>query len=106
VRDLEQETSRWQRDANQWRDQCTQIGQRHSDAMLERLELAQQRDELESLLAQIELQRNRWQRECAALRRELIATQRALRPYRLIDQLGVVRIGYRWARRFKRNRAS
>ena len=35
-----------------------------------------------------------------------LATQRTLRPYRLIDQLGVVTLGYRWARRLKPNRAS
>ena len=40
------------------------------------------------------------------LRRDLAATQRTLRPYRLIDQLGVVTIGYRLARRLKPNRAS
>ncbi len=89
--DLEHESTRWRCDAAHWRDQCTQ------------LEKAEQDAERARSLAQAE--RDHWQRECAALRRELIATQRCLRPYRLIDQLGVVAIGYRWARRLKPNRA-
>jgi FkbM family methyltransferase len=33
-------------------------------------------------------------------------TQRALRPYRLLDRLGIVTKGYGWARKFKRGHAS
>jgi FkbM family methyltransferase len=81
VRDLEQQSQRWRSD------------------------LAQQRA-LEERLALAEQARDRGQLQCEALRRELIATQRNLRPYRLLDQLGVVSIGYRLARRLKPNRAS
>jgi FkbM family methyltransferase len=69
-------------------------------------DLVLQRDEMEDRLALAEQGHDRRRLQCEALRRELIATQRTLRPYRLIDQLGVVSIGYRWARRLKPNRAS
>jgi FkbM family methyltransferase len=88
VRALEQESARWRTDAAHWRGQ------------------AEPRAEWERRLAEAEHQRDHWQRACEGLRRELAATQRALRPYRLIDQLGVVTLGYRLARRFKPNRAS
>jgi FkbM family methyltransferase len=77
VRDLEQQTTRWRSDE------------------------ARQHAEHERHRSLAEQQRDQWQLECEALRRELIATQQALRPYRLIDRLGVVTRGYRWARRLK-----
>jgi FkbM family methyltransferase len=88
VRTLEQESARWRTDAAHWRSQ------------------AEPRAEWERRLAEAEHQRDQWKHACEGLGRELIATQRDLRPYRLIDQLGVVTLGYRWARRFKPNRAS
>jgi FkbM family methyltransferase len=81
VRDLEQQSVRW------------------------RIDLAQQHRAMAERLAQAEQGLDRGQLQCEALRQELIATQRTLRPYRLLDQLGVVSIGYRLARRLKPNRA-
>jgi FkbM family methyltransferase len=85
VRHLEGETVRW-------RGECVRLDQAERSAARER-HLA-------------EIDRDHWKRTCIGLQKELKATQRALRPYRLIDQLGVVPIGYRWARRLKPNRAS
>jgi FkbM family methyltransferase len=82
VRDLEQESRRW------------------------RIDRAHQHSDLEARLVLAEQRRDQWRRECEALRQELIATQRTLRPYRLLDQLGVISTGYRWARRLKPHRAS
>jgi FkbM family methyltransferase len=47
-----------------------------------------------------------WERERTHYQQVLTATQTELRPYRLIDRLGVVKAGYRWARRLKRKLAS
>jgi FkbM family methyltransferase len=47
-----------------------------------------------------------WERERAYYQQLLTATQTELRPYRLIDRLGVVSAGYGWARRLKRKFAS
>ena len=37
----------------------------------------------------------------ACLQGQLEATQRNLRPYRLLDCLGVITVGYGWARKLK-----
>jgi FkbM family methyltransferase len=50
--------------------------------------------------------RREWERELAYYQQILAMTQTELRPYRLIDRLGVVNAGYGWARRLKRKRAS
>lgn len=50
--------------------------------------------------------REDWQRERAALAAQLAETQRLLRPYRLLDRLGLVLSGYGLARRLKRRVAS
>jgi len=106
VRDLEQESIRWQSDADQWRDLCGELDHRHADDLDALRAAARLREELEARLAQAEQRCGFWERDSAALRGDLAATQRMLRPYRLIDQLGVVTIGYRLARRLKPNRAS
>jgi FkbM family methyltransferase len=59
-----------------------------------RRELAASREEFEDL-----------KRLHAAHKAELTGAQRLLRPYRLIDRLGIVTAGYSLARRIKRNRA-
>ena len=46
-----------------------------------------------------EAERNAWQGQ-------LVATQRQLRPYRLLDRLGLIHSGYLWARRLKRGPAA
>ena len=43
--------------------------------------------------------------EADALRQQLVSTQRALRPYRLLDRLGVVSAGFGMARKVKRRLA-
>ena len=106
VRELEQQSSRWQSDAAHWRDLCAELDRRHANDLGEQHEAARLRAELEARLTLAEQKCATWQRDSASLRRDLAATQRTLRPYRLIDQLGVVTIGYRWARRLKPNRAS
>jgi FkbM family methyltransferase len=82
------------------------IGHLEQQSRRWRVDLVHQQAELEGRLAQAEHEQERWRREYESLRRELIATQRSLRPYRLLDRLGIVSIGYRWARRLKPNRAS
>ena len=87
VRDLEAQSGRWRIDEAHRHDRGEPVDRRHA--------------ELEERLALAEQGRERWQRACEALSHELIATQRSLRPYRLLDRFGVVAIGYRWARRLK-----
>jgi FkbM family methyltransferase len=106
VCDLEQQSFRWQSDAADWRDLCAELDRRNADDRDELREAAQVREELEARLTLAEQKHAFWERDSASLRRDLAETQRTLRPYRLIDQLGVVTIGYRWARRLKPNRAS
>jgi FkbM family methyltransferase len=106
VRVLEQESLRWQSDADHWRELCGELDRRHADNLGMLRAEARLREELETRLAQAEQRCSFWERDSARLRRDLAATQRTLRPYRLIDQLGVVTIGYRLARRLKPNRAS
>jgi len=106
VRDLEQQSIRWQSDAAHWRNLCAELDQRHADDLTELRAGARLREELEARLTLAEQRCTFWERDSASLRRDLAATQRTLRPYRLIDQLGVVTIGYRLARRLKPNRAS
>jgi FkbM family methyltransferase len=79
---------------------------RHAEGERSRAALEHRHQSMADRLEQAERARASWQRECEALRSELADTQRTLRPYRLIDQLGVVTIGYRWARRLKPSRAS
>ena len=106
VRDLEQQSIRWQSDATHWRDVCAELDRRHADDVGKVSEGARLREELEARLTHAEQKCTFWERDSASLRGNLAATQRILRPYSLIDQLGVVTIGYRWARRLKPNRAS
>ena len=106
VRNFEQQSIRWQSDAAHWRELCAELDRRHADDLSELRDGDRLRAELEARLTLAEQRGTFWERDSAALRRDLAATQRTLRPYRLIDQLGVVTIGYRWARRLKPNRAS
>ena len=46
-------------------------------------------------------QHRRVEQHSACLQGQLEATQRQLRPYRLLDCLGVVTVGYGWARKLK-----
>jgi FkbM family methyltransferase len=108
---LEQASSRWRIDQAHWSDRLAhsehrrdETERRYADALREQDDRARRRADLEDRLAAAERERDQWRRRYEALRQELIATQRALRPYRLIDQLGVVTLGYRWARRLKPGR--
>jgi septal ring factor EnvC (AmiA/AmiB activator) len=67
-----------------------------------------ERAQWQARLSAFEAERAEWARRrmaleqnVACLQGQLEATQRQLRPYRLLDCLGVVTIGYGWARRFK-----
>ena len=46
-------------------------------------------------------QRSALEQQSACLQGQLEATQRQLRPYRLLDGLGMVSVGYGWARKLK-----
>ncbi|MBV8488681.1 MAG: hypothetical protein JO161_10420, partial [Planctomycetaceae bacterium] len=46
-------------------------------------------------------QRAAFEQQIASLQVQIEATQRQLRPYRLLDVVGVVPIGYSWARKLK-----
>jgi len=72
----------------------------------ERAEFARQKQEFDAQRADWEWQRSEWERQSAHYQSVLAATQRELRPYRLIDRLGMVGAGYTWARRIKRQEAS
>jgi FkbM family methyltransferase len=61
--------------------------------------LAHEHAELMKRLAELEQQN-------AQHRHVIEVTQRALRPYRLLDRLGLVTKGYGWARKFNRGHAS
>jgi FkbM family methyltransferase len=92
VQALETESARWRADSTHWRERSAHLTQ------AERSAVRQQH--------WAEAERDAWRQAWTALHQELSSTQRALRPYRMIDQLGVVQIGYRWARRLKSRRAS
>lgn len=79
----------------------------------ERGEFDRQRIAWKATLDHYEKTLEQWRRErdhLAAshhhLERQLVETQEQLRPYRLIDRLGVVRSSYRWARGLKRRLVS
>lgn len=110
---LEKASNRWRIDQAHWSDRIAhsehrrdEVERRYDDALRERDDRARRRDEMADRLAAAERGRDHWRRRYEALHQELIATQRTLRPYRLIDPLGVVALGYRWARRFKSRRTS
>lgn len=65
-------------------------------------EFEQQRAAWEQERAMHTRERGDWQRNREALQAQLVETQRLLRPYRLLDRLGVVHSGYGLARRLKR----
>ncbi len=48
-----------------------------------------------------ETERAECQARVTTLQGQLEATQRQLRPYRLVDRLGLVTVGYGWARKLK-----
>lgn len=61
-----------------------------------------ERADLDSRREEAERERDRWRQECEVLHAQLSSTQRVLRPYRLLDRLGVVAAGYRAAQKVKR----
>ena len=113
------EQERFHRERADWEAQLVKIGQ----------ERAEERGEWEAMRGEWDAQREHWARERAefegrwaaweweraglaeelaaaraeaeGLRGQLSTTQRALRPYHLLDRLGVVAAGYGMARKFK-----
>ena len=67
-----------------------------------------ERAQWQARLSAIEAERAEWTRRrmaleqnVACLQGQLEATQRQLRPYRLVDCLGLVTVSYGWARKLK-----
>jgi FkbM family methyltransferase len=79
--------------------------QQHEDCLRavesERAEWARQRTALEQHGSLLRGQIEATQSQLEATQRQLEATQRYLRPYQLLDRLGVVSTGYGWARKLK-----
>jgi FkbM family methyltransferase len=63
--------------------------------------LEQQKDCMQRKLEASEQHRSALEQQKDCMQRQLEASQRQLRPYRLLDCLGVVPVGYRWARMLK-----
>jgi FkbM family methyltransferase len=77
----EQERHAWERQRADWQFRLAAVEAEQVELLLAHAELEQQHASLRSLLG---------------------ATQRQLRPYWLLDRLGIITLGYGWARKFKR----
>lgn len=91
----------WERDHAAWE-------QDHAAWEQERRATDREQADWQARLTAFEVERAEWARRRSALEQhsaclqgQLEATQRQLRPYRLLDCLGVVTVGYGWARRLK-----
>ncbi len=89
------------------------VTQQRDDLTTKLWETRQERQSLEEQLRiskteraererQHEQERSLWQRECEDRDCRIDQAQALLRPYRLVDRLGLVTAGYRWARNWKR----
>jgi FkbM family methyltransferase len=91
----------WERDRSAWDQERCAWDQ-------ERCAWDRERAELLARLTACQSEKAEWERQCSELERgndylrgQLEATQRHLRPYHLLDRLGVVTAGYGWARKIK-----
>jgi FkbM family methyltransferase len=98
----------WERDRSAWDQERCAWDQERCAWDQERCAWDRERAEMLARLTAYESERAGWERRCSELERgseclrgHLEATQRQLRPYRLIDGLGVVTAGYSWARKIK-----
>jgi len=97
----EQEQATWEQEQAAWEQEQAAWEQ-------ERRATARERADWQARLTAFEAERADWARRrkafeehSACLQGRLEATQRQLRPYRLLDCLGMVSVGYGWARKLK-----
>ncbi|HEV3121292.1 MAG TPA: FkbM family methyltransferase [Isosphaeraceae bacterium] len=109
----EHERAEFNKLRSQWHAMYLEGESARANWELERAEFARCHQEFEAQRAEWECQRAHWESERANYERQhasdqslLGATQRELRPYRLIDRFGVVGSSYALARRIKRKIAS
>ncbi|MBX6311667.1 MAG: FkbM family methyltransferase [Isosphaeraceae bacterium] len=109
----EQERQRFEQERQRFEQERATFEQERVVMQEERTRFEQERNAFQEDCARFEQERARFEQERAAWQVErehflhqLAETQRLLRPYRLIDRLGVVTTGYGWARRWKKRRAS
>lgn len=96
---------RWEELRAHWERREAEWQGKQADWRRERAELEGERAELVLRLESCEQDVADWRRVSAAQQEQLLALQRLLRPYRLIDRLGVVTAGYGFARRIKHRKA-
>jgi|SRR5579864_1228169 len=89
-----------------WAEVFARFGQEHANWAEKLAKFEQARAEWERERRQFSQERAAWEQERAHYQQQLASTQVELRPYRLIDRLGVVTKGYSLARRIKRKLAS
>jgi len=106
--DSRQDRAEWKQDRAEWKQDRAEWKQDRADWALDRRTTDLERADWQARLTAFETERAEWARRRSALEHhsdclqiQLEVTQRQLRPYQLLDSLGVVTVGYGWARKFK-----
>jgi FkbM family methyltransferase len=102
----ERERAGWADERAEWAAERTQWAAEQARWADERARWADERVEWERQRSAFARAEAEWQREREHYLQQIASTQGALRPYRLIDRMGVVGAGYGWARRIKRKLVS
>ncbi len=98
----------WERDQAAWEQERRATDRERADWQARLTAIEAERADWQARLTVFEAERADWARRQKAIEEhrdsllgQLEATQRQLRPYRLLDRLGMVNVGYGWARKFK-----
>jgi FkbM family methyltransferase len=101
VAEFEAERADWHARVAEFRAERADWHARVAEFAAERADWQARVADLEAQRAESMRRRMAIEQHCDRLQAQLEATQRQLRPYRLLDSLGVVTVGYGWARKCK-----